>query len=266
LIKLIEADTFLEIVELGMTVPLKISGSDHQVYYLKALQSEEGHISSANEWICYHLLKQFTNIAVPDMVLMSVSNEFIEKYRNELPTHNNDETIKPGVHIAFKEVPKPIHFVDSPLDTINNPEVAASILLFDHLIQNEDRGDNEGNILYSMADNQIYAIDHGGSFCSTSVDRVINNWIPYPSNFQIMNLNDQVYAKLLKLINNSSQFDLFQSRFSKITTSDLNEIINSIPSEWRVPRAYSQNILSFLTDRLKNLDTIVNTLKVKINI
>lgn len=266
MIKSVEAIEFLEVVSLGMTVPLKIMGSDMQTYYVKALQSDEGHISSANEWICYHLLKKFTNIPVPEMVLMSISNEFIQKYKYDLPTHNNDEIIKVGNHVAFKEIPLSIHFVDSPLESIKNPEVAASILLFDHLVQNEDRGDNEGNILFSMKDDQIYAIDHGGSFCSTSSDRSINNWIPYPSNFSIMNLNDQVYEKLLKLITELNQFDVLQTTFSKLSITDLNDIVHSIPAEWAVPQTYSEQVSQFLSDRLKNVDSILQTLIKKIDL
>lgn len=144
---------------------------------------------------------------------------------------------------------------------IENKFEINKIILFDHLIYNDDRHD--GNLLIGLKTSNIYIIDHSHVFNLTyrwdaeGLEKLINN--DHSSNEIMDNNLELVYQPFidLKII---TKENLIQeaNAFKKVINRELlEEIVNEIPKEWISNRCDIDKLIDYILYRLNNMNSFI---------
>jgi len=148
--------------------PIKVIGSDYNMYVAKNSKNKNPATDMINEVLAHYFLKLW-HIPTPDIALISIDPLHLlpEYSNNHRPHYYNNEVF------ASKWVN---HSVDSSImfeinkkkdyDKFNNPEILFSIGLFDIWVENDDRKPTNHNLLFQTINGKqnIIPIDHSFIF------------------------------------------------------------------------------------------------------
>lgn len=254
-------DKIVNKLEFGATEPFEGIINGERVF-IKTFNNRWSNKILVNEYLCLKLAQ------VLDMPIPNGGICLIDEYTEigEDVDLDYDETIE-GVGFYSKRLEKATKFMaDVNLARIiSNKEDINKIILFDHLIYNDDRHD--GNLLLTMNNRGMYIIDHSHVF------NLKHNWTEEGlaalmlredyMDLKILQSNlAGVYTQFIeigivtkeKLINQSEQFK------EKINEQVITNIIDEMPEVWVVNKKELLKLVEYLLYRLNHLNIIIENI------
>ncbi len=236
--------------------PILCQCDDGNNYFTKFYEGVEGPRELVNEYIAYRIAK-LIKLPIPEAALLR-PNPSTDFYIAGLEKCIN------STHLAFgsKELTKVISAVDEEVfESCNNKADFLPIIVFDHIIGNQDRERNVGNLLMRVNDRIIFIIDHGRIFeQGTLWDK--RSCIDRMKDIKLKDLSDDsIYGMMLNTIDiNQYRADCI-SKFSQITREKLQEIFDSIPEEWECSDDDKYGAMEFILYRLEKVEEIINQIE-----
>lgn len=238
-------------IENGCTEPFLAvlnTGSDQIHAVIKTKNNVQGILSVVNEWISYKL-------AIALEILMPESG--IAQIDDNTDTGNFVDKSDFGNCFYSKYIQKASIPNENVMEFVANKDSYEKIILFDHLVYNTDR--NKGNLLIftGKGDKLLYAIDHTHVFKNQTIwDRQCliqgiqaNDFL----NQDILVSNGYVYFFRSKNINLDT-LKLQASVFMNILKKELlEEIVDSIPVDWKINKADLDALVKYLLYRSEHL-------------
>lgn len=260
----LKVDKIFEVVDEGVTFPIKCCLSNGKEAYVKYIKNPVGTIVLINEFIGYSISKKL-NLTIPSFGLCWLDEDTIERFDNQETIDLNNS----GLSFYTESITDAaiINPCISKANIINNE--LEKCLLIDYLLNNTDR--HIGNVLYSLKENKVYFIDFSHIISSDKLRPLNINFNKDVSREYILNDsiivnntkdNINVYDVLTKLMGFDVKriIKVAKNIKLKITNAVLDQIMKNIPSQW-ISRNL-ENVISdyfvIIKERLKYIDDIVN--------
>lgn len=204
----------LEIVEItgfsdqGKSKPYLCRGEDEKLYYVKGQNAPTS--ARCREWIVGHLAQAF-GLPVPPFCLVNVSPELLaetpEKWRN----------IGSGVAFASCKQDGYQWFELGFVDAVEQ-QLRHDLLMFDWWVRNQDREENNTNLLWDSVSKSLLVIDFDSSFEESF----------FPTFFQSYHIFSSDWTEISGDCLRRSDYE---QRFSS-ALAVLNKACGSLPLEW----------------------------------
>ena len=240
----------------GITLPRYATTDDNDFVLFKAFGNPEGPIVLFNEYLCYRLAIML-GIPMPVSGICLVDDKTI----NHIDDEDDDMNFNGyGFYSTF--VPKVATLVEDIVPCISNKEDFYKILLFDHVVFNQDR--NEGNLLvkFEKSNIKLYAIDHTHVF----VNQALWNSISLEQgieakdylNKNILNYNQELYKMFFSHlpVNYRILKEISLIFENKITESFIKGILNDMPTIWFPKDKDIETMIKYIMYRIEHLDEI----------
>lgn len=240
----------------GTTNPFSVICDDGKPYILKGLNDDISGKTLFNELIAYRLAS-LLDLPIPKCKIVSLPEEQIES--------SFDMSIlnfKPGCCFASEYVLGNPRINPKILEKIVNQDDIPSIVLFDQLIINEDRAENDGNFYYDRRNKKLLIIDHThifGGWQDWTTNQIILNITDPPT--IISNLRGKNYKYFDQYISGNSPFDKIQKRIEAIKQEDISGLFQNIPLEWNINGEDIKCVHKLINHQIEHLHEILLLLK-----
>lgn len=248
----IHAQEYVRKIPAGVTSPF-ILASANGAYVCKVGDSESSCRHLVNEFVCYHLAI-LLDIPIPHASLIRIDQSLIDSVE-ELKQREIRSTILFGSKLVEPALPK---ITPAQIERIINPDDIPSIILFDQIIYNNDRSQNDGNLLYDVKNKKILAIDHSHVFKDGLLwtDYSLQN-INKDKKYIIDNFHGKYYKLLLPFVNGHNPFNKILKKMNTVKYEQIARIIDSVPIEWELNYNEAQELKQFIWHRLQNISLIL---------
>ena len=247
----------------GVTNPiLGIKGN--MQYVVKTNNNIQGNKVLVNELICYLLAKKL-ELPIPNAGLCSINETtIIDANVYDIVEGFSDECYGVGFYSEWENKTTVISSSKMLLKSSNYEWLIPKLMLFDHIIYNNDR--NKGNLLIKMnkLNRELILIDHSHTFNLGAI------WDGCQLKYKI---NDEDYKDDFIMINNSYLYSKFKSVMSidmivmqeavnyfksKLTVDDIRDTVNYIPAEWENNREELEALIEYIIYRFEHIDYFAN--------
>lgn len=164
--------TMLEIVEIlrpsvqGRNKAFMCRGEDDQLYFVKGQNA--GRRRQCCEWVVGNLAKAF-DIPVPDFRLVTIPAALLNDVRSEFQ--------EIGVGTAFaSEAQSHAQWFERSFVEMVSPKVRQDVLVFDWWVHNDDRLEDNPNLLWDAQSEKLHVIDHDSAFSPDFFPTVFRNY------------------------------------------------------------------------------------------
>ena len=234
--------------------PFVCLAEDGNLYYTKFVECREGSKELINEFIAYKLAK-ILKLPIPEAALLKITKNYDDIFLND-----EIVTIKPNLAFGSKEIKNALAlFSDDFIRECDNKKELLPILVFDHIIDNNDRNYNNANMLYRHKDKIVFIIDHGRIFDigtlwnEVSCKQRLNDVVELKS-FEA----ETLYGRIFDNVTLKDYKDYCIDKFSKIQYNDLQLIFDSIPPEWNCSKVEKEVCLEYLWNRFKQYKIVID--------
>lgn len=218
--------------------------NDGRTYAVKFFQQTSDK-AVTNEFLGSTLAVELS-LPTTNMILVRLSQEFIE-----LAADLRSRNIRAGVHVGNERVANAFDF-DEPIAK-NLPEGTAivnaadlpGIIVFDNWLLNGDRNNVGNNLLQSVGSNSFKYVMVDFGHCFEGPSWTAASLVQAQSNSNIVPL----FPFIAKEVVNHQSLEPFLSRLSAIGNQRIDEIVDSIPSEWGITAPESGALKDFLKYR-----------------
>lgn len=250
----------------GCTRPLISTAENGKKVVVKLNNNMQGNLALVNEYIGY-MLSEKLQLPVADSGVCVVDEKTtIHPEINKEEDLFSDENYGLGFYSTYIEKSTVISSSGMIKKAHNYEWLIPRLLLFDHLIYNVDR--NKGNLLLitNKENKRIILIDNSHAFKLGTI------WDSYQfkrgideddyRDTTIMECNEYLYKMLMK----SMKLTVFHFHESvkyfreNLTEADIENIVESVPSQWGVDEQELASLKEYLIYRLKNLDAYVEVI------
>lgn len=204
----------LEIVEIagtsdqGKSKPYLCRGEDEKLYYVKGNNAPSS--ARCREWVVGHLARAF-GLPVPPFCLVNVSPELLAETRPEW------QNIGCGVAFASSKQDGYQWFEVGFVNSVEQ-RLRRDLVMFDWWVRNQDREENNTNLLWDSFSKSLLVIDFDASFDTNF----------FPTLFQNYHVFSQDWAEVSADCLLRSEYE---QRFSE-ALAVLNEACDNLPLEW----------------------------------
>lgn len=234
-------------IGIGTTEPFIAKGEDGNDYVTKVYDVEYqsyGAKHLINEYISYKIAKRL-GLPIPPAKLLQIPDEF---------ENNTDRPLISKLGFGSKYINKAQSSLNEVLmEHIVNKHHFADILFFDQFLLNNDRAENDGNLLVDMKERKIFMIDHTHilfdnlSWTEKTIRENFDTWL-------VRNFNGHIYKLLLKYINGHSPFHRIISNIkSELTTEFIQSVVDTIPNEWDIKTNEKTALIDFLEHKIQHI-------------
>lgn len=251
----LHVDKIERYMENGCTEPfLAVLDTGEEEFYavIKTKGNIQGILPLINELVSYKLASA-VGILMPDSGVAIIDN--LTGTRGNLLTDYDF-----GSCFYSKYIEKSNILNENIMDFISNKEAYEEIILFDHIAYNKDR--NKGNLLISTGkgDKLLYAIDHTHAFKNATIwDSVCLNQGISSKDYldtDILKANGYGYFVRNKAISKISLQKKAEKFKQLITKQLLDDIINSIPNDWKIADNNLETLKQYLLYRVEHINEI----------
>lgn len=236
----------------GVTTPQLFRATDGKVYVVKLQKNRLGPKVLANEFLGARL-GEILGLCFPPGDVIRLDEQVLKSSRRPLPS-----SIVPGKHFACQYLSNTRYLNSFNLRKAGNKEEMAGVILFDHLFHNADRTLNWRNLLLRREEGgyKIYAIDNShlfrrGRWTKASLEKMAP---------QIKINKFRIYGTLLKRVMRPEYFAGYLAKLQQLSDSDLQTLVDEIPSEWLPYSGDRQALHQFLITRRDMAGDIVTCL------
>lgn len=239
-----EVQEILEIIDVGVTVPIRCRFDDGTVAIVKYMKNRSGIRTLINEWIGSSIA-DCIGLSIPNYGLCDLSEDVITKSSS---WNEEDELTSENAGLAFysQNISKAVCPDPFLLSRVVNRETEL-VILHDLLINNQDR--HIGNVLVEMcSEPYLYFIDN--SHCLES----------HLDLKKFLSRNNEIYDLLALTVGfNAKKLSSEAERIQNaLTPSVLETIRATIPLAWskKVSTVEINQIFKGIQDRLSNLERL----------
>ncbi|MGF9770232.1 HipA family kinase [Bacillus albus] len=240
----------------GVTRPL-LMRTTHDLYVVKTIDAKEEPKVLINEFVCYKLAK-LLGLPIPNAALVRI-NEAIIASSPEL----KDLGVQPGIHFGSQFVNKSQSSIQPPmLKIMVNKEDIPAIIIFDHIVYNDDRTVNKGNLLFDFKEKKLLIIDHshvfkiGALWDEFQLRRIMKEQLCLVKEFHGHN-----YRILLKCVNGHNPFNKILEKIKGLQVEDIEWCLQGIPDEWGLTDGEKSALSDFILHRIQNINTFLMLIK-----
>ncbi|HCJ4535251.1 HipA family kinase, partial [Listeria monocytogenes] len=225
----IDVENILEKVGIGSTNPFKVKASDGKIYVIKIKNDACDGKTLLNELIAYRLAK-LLDLPISNCCLINLKKEHIEDNIFNMDGINCVE----GIGFASEYMQGNTRINAGMLKSIINAEDIPSIILFDQIILNTDRSENDGNLYYDKRTKKLMIIDHSHIFGGWSTWNVhqIRALIKEPPAV-INNLVGKNYHFFIPYVSGHSPFNKITKKIDHLA-GEIDGLFEDIPIEWSI--------------------------------
>ena len=251
--QLLHVDKIERHIENGCTEPFLAilnTGEEKIHAVIKTKDNIQGILTLINELVCYKLANAI-GILMPDSGVATIDDQTIVE-ENMLTDDGY------GSCFYSKYIERASILNENIMDFISNKEAYEEIILFDHLTYNKDR--NKGNLLISTGKGAklLYVIDHSHVFKNATIwDSICfrqgisdNDYL----DVDILEANGYGLFFRNKTIIKDSLLKIAEKFKHVITKQLLDDIINSIPSDWKIPNKNLEALKIYLLYRVEHMN------------
>lgn len=222
------------------------------VYVAKVMDDNLEHKHLVNEFVCYHLAV-LLGIPIPQANLIRIDESMI----NSVP-ELKERKIMCTLLFGSKMIERSVQNITPPyLEIARNIEDIPSIILFDQIIYNNDRADNDGNLLFDLKSKMIVAIDHSHVFKDGLIwDEHTLQSLNDEKNYLIDNFHGKYYKMLQRFVRGNDPFSKIKNKLKTLDPNSISFIVDSIPVEWGITELESESLKNFLNHRIDNVKEI----------
>ncbi len=252
----IDVENILEKVGIGSTNPFKVKASDGKIYVMKIRNDACDGKTLLNELIAYRLAK-LLDLPISNCCLINLKKEHIEGNIFNMAGINCME----GIGFASEYMQGSTRINPKILESVINAEDIPSIILFDQLILNTDRSENDGNLYYDRKSKKLMIIDHSHIFggWSTWDAHQIKNLIKDPPTV-IKNLAGKNYHFFIPYVSGHSPFNKITKKINHLD-GEIDRLFDNIPIEWDISEEEIAVTRKFISYQLENYVGILQQLK-----
>lgn len=245
-------------VKIGITEPVIVQADDGVNYVMKYLHEYCTGKILFNEIVSYRL-GLLLGVPMPKCYIGSININSV---------NNSDilsKTTYPDSCVFLSEYRKGnTNIAPNILKNATNQNDIPSIILFDQIILNEDRGMNPGNIYYDRKEKKILAIDHshvfklGEIWDVAQVTKLIED-----CPLLIDSITKRAYSLMLPYMSGHSPFHTVNKRILAITDKEINDLFEDIPEEWGISAEEIAIINKLIYTQLHCCSDIIDMIKAK---
>lgn len=247
----LEAVRYIEAVGVGVTKPHLLRASDGHLYIVKLTSNKLGPKALANEYLGSRL-GELLHLSFPRAGLIHLSHSALDT----MPLLRRLGA-PPGVHFAVRYLSRSEYVRPWHLRQAVNRREFAGVILFDHILQNEDRTLNRRNLLarYEKQGIRLYAIDNTHLFGSGCWHR--ENLMRYAD---VVRINDRLaYGCLLRRYLKPMDFQPYLDKIHAVVPEKINAILEEIPAVW-LDEDDRRSVKAVVMARLSMADRIADVL------
>jgi len=249
-----------EEIEQGVTIPIRCRLSEDVDAVVKYPRNRAGSSILVNEWVG-NSIADIIGLTIPGYGLCRLTESVINNtdYLEEVDSRNQ------GICFFSCFLSNTAPANRRTLSNAGNRETER-LILFDHLIRNEDR--HYGNILYEVSENhKVYFIDCSHIMVPRTQNLHDKNNLDWElsdeailDNSMLSNKKENMYGKLCQTM--GYREDILFSEMNNIkeslTMDGLNEIRSSIPKEWinETANRRIEDMFIIIEKRLSRIDDI----------
>ncbi len=239
---LVQISEVYDMVDVGVTCPIRGRLSDGSVAYIKYPHNPCGNIVLINEYIGYSMA-QALRITIPEFGICLLKEDVIAPINGEI--FDALDASNCGYCFYTKAIEKSVPFsaaLTSTHSLIKNRDVE-NIILLDCILNNTDR--HRGNLLFDFDSCQVYTID-------------FSHWGQTGSS--VLKCNEKIYNELCRWFGFDRESLITVSNIAKDTFT-IDWLINlekSIPEEWlkAVECGRIKTLFSVIKGRIDSLPEI----------
>ncbi len=221
---MLKAVEYKKSIGVGVTKPQLLRADDGRLYVVKFTSNRLGAKALANEFIGSRLGKKL-ELDFPPAETIELSEEALTKLPR-LQKHG----VPAGVHFAIRYLRHASYVQPWHIRQAVNRHAFAGVILFDHILQNEDRTLNGCNLLVRRETDglRLYAIDNTHLFGSGCWRR--ENLYRYR---EVVHINQRrAYGMLLRHCLKAADFEPYIKRAQAISAEKINAMLDEMPSAW----------------------------------
>ena len=233
----------------GASRPHLMESNDNNIYVVKFTNNRFGPRLLANEWICYKLAC-LIGLPIPKAVKIFVPQELID-----IEPTLKAEKIEEGLHFGSLYIKDTIDFTgENLIKAVSNKDIISGIIAFDYWIDNDDRCNNNGNLLIvtSGAHAELLIIDNGNAFTGPHWCRE-----DLSEDVGIIPLDGCVYDKLMPYVDNNLEY--WYQKIENLTLEQIKECVCNSPEEWDVQFEDLEYLADILYKRRMDVRNALNS-------
>lgn len=254
---MVTVTTVFEQMNAGTTSPMLVEDVDHKRYIMKYIHDGWEGKFLFNELISARMA-EYLELPIPAFEIGDLSRSLISN--NDVLSSLN---AKSG-SVFLSEYRKGITIQnDKILAHAKNKKKYGNIIFFDQLLNNVDRGENEGNWFFDQKTHNLMIFDH------THVFRIGQLWdqisLQQDQNLP-MNIrpefSESLYLNILNNISENTPFYGITRKLARLNDIGIEQMLQNIPAEWEIlPEDMSamEQFLKFQVDNATTIEGLLNT-------
>lgn len=256
---LLKIESIIQQTKAGTRCPFLVTCNDQKQYIMKCRNEE----ISSDKYLFNELiggrLAQLLKLPAPSISIARLSQQTIDNNRPLNDLRFTSGTVFVSEYLNGSSGMNPVIF-----NSATNSDDFGSILFFDQLVMNTDRGENAGNWFYNRKTKKLCIIDNSNIF------RLASIWDTF-SLSQDMRIPpvtleqlDQVgYTRLKQIINQKVQFpfDKIKRAANNINEQQISSVFSDIPADWRITPEDQQAAFNFICYQFEHTDDIISALE-----
>lgn len=211
-------------IGVGVTAPRLMLGADGHLYVVKLMNNKVGPKALANEWLGWRLARRI-GLCVPRCEQVEVTRSLLVRSPRLRKVHAAE-----GVHFGSRYLAGCEYVGRGVMQRAVNKDEVVGVMLFDHLLYNDDRTLNRKNFLarWEGRGYHIYAIDHSHLLGSGrwSAESLLRR-----SETDSVNQR-RVFGWLLRYHLTKDKLAPYVTRILSITEDEVRAVLEEIPPEW----------------------------------
>lgn len=170
----------MEIVEIlrpaeqGRNKAFICRGEDEKIYFVKGKNA--GRIRQCSEWVVGNLARQF-GLHVPEFQLVNIPEILLAEAKPEF------QAIGSGVAFASEDQ-SPAHWFEPGFINDVPEKIRLDVLVFDWWVKNDDRMNDNPNLLWDAHSNLLHVIDHDSAFSPDFTPTLFKNYHIFHSDWE----------------------------------------------------------------------------------
>lgn len=241
----------------GYTNPLLVTCEDGKQYIAKTINDQCNGKELFNEYFASRFA-ELLHLPIPEYTIGKIGRELSNK--NPILLEHN---VASGPCFLTRYLKGATGLSPIFLRKATNPQDFASIVLFDQVILNVDRGENLANWFFSRDDNRLIIIDQGNIFRVAQIwdQNSLQQDMTDPPEL-IRTIHDRPYRILAEYFSKGpNPFSSLARTIKSLSDDQIRSCFNDIPDQWKMSDVEIEAAFDFIIYQRNHVQDIVSQLE-----